>query len=448
MRLTILFHTLLLLAWLAHATGYAAPRTAANSHLQQLPDGRVVVTGLINSLERKAMYLRHGGGESEVRFGADTRVALEINWRQLENVSGETLAYHVPAANQTIEFRLPPGPRSATKLIRAGTVERDVKAAKAEKWLSAYGVQIYLGQRLEPRLPSNKDPRFVGEFTFAKGRDNPAQLKIDENTFEVSMKNGGQTHALIFGLLKVRDCEPHVNRARVIGHKLDNVVVADEIHVLPIGDQTADDDLGLPRYLFIGDSISGNYSRGLRESLKGKLNVHHPPTNCGPSAKGANSIVSWLGAFDVPGRHWDVISFNFGHWDAHNTKEAYQANLEIVIKHLRESGARLIWVTTCPVPNGYDPAGELDADGHAPGRKAGVMEKYLNPWALEVLKRHPDIMICDQWKFVKEHQDDIYQDWWKGQNVHFSGKLADELGKLLARHVLKKLKEPRTETVR
>jgi len=71
----------------------------------------------------------------------------------------------------------------------------------------------------------------------------------------------------------------------------------------------------------------------------------------------------------------------------------------------------------------------------------------LVPWAAEVLEGHKDIMICDQWKFVKDHQKDIYKDWWQGRNVHFSGEAADALGKYLAKHVLKKLKEPRTETV-
>jgi len=425
----------------------AAPGTANNSVEKKLPDGRVMVAGLINSLERDSLFLRHSDGETEVRFSDKTSVALEANWRQLGNVAGDKIVYRVHSSNQTIDFPLPDGPRSATKTVRARAVERDVKTAKAEKWLSAYGVRIYLNEALPHQLPTQDDPRFVGSFTFARGRGKPAQLEVDEDTFDVSMKKGGQTHTLIFGLLTTKDCEPYVNRARVIGRKVDDAVVADEIHLLPIGDQTLDDNLALPRYLFIGDSISGNYSRGLRKALEGKLNVHHPPTNCGPSAKGANSIISWLGAYEVPGRHWDVISFNFGHWDAHSTKEAYQENLDTVIRQLRETGARLIWVTTCPVPGGYEPAGDLDPDGHAPGRKAGVMEKYLNPWAAEVLEGHKDIMICDQWKFVKDHQKDIYKDWWQGRNVHFSGEAADALGKYLAKHVLKKLKEPRTETV-
>jgi acyl-CoA thioesterase-1 len=158
-------------------------------------------------------------------------------------------------------------------------------------------------------------------------------------------------------------------------------VIADEIHLHPIGDQAAQDDPKFPRYLFIGDSISGNYSAGLKNALEGRFNLHHPPTNCGPAGNGAKNIVNWLGAYDQPGRHWDVISFNHGHWDAGNDKAAYQRNLEKIIGELKKTGAKLIWVTTCPVPNGYDPAGALNERGKAPGRTAGVMENHLNPWA-------------------------------------------------------------------
>ena len=65
------------------------------------------------------------------------------------------------------------------------------------------------------------------------------------------------------------------------------------------------------------------------------------------------------------------------------------------------------------------------------------MKKYLNPWALEVVKRHPQISICDQWQYCQNHEKDSYQKWWAGKNVHFSGAAADSLGQLLAEHVLK-----------
>ena len=162
------------------------------------------------------------------------------------------------------------------------------------------------------------------------------------------------------------------------------------------------------RLLFIGDSISGNYDRGLRDTLGEKVNIHHPPTNCGPSSKGAKSIVDWLGAYDQRGRHWDVISFNHGHWDAGNNIGDYQHNLELIIKSLKKTGAKLVWVTTCPVPYGFEQAGGTDDLGKAPGRKWGVMEKHLNPWALEVISRLPEITICDQWQFVKDNEDNLY----------------------------------------
>lgn len=216
-----------------------------------------------------------------------------------------------------------------------------------------------------------------------------------------------------------------------------DVFHATEVLLRPIPDQTANDDPNLPRYLFIGDSISGNYGPGLRAALEGKFNLHHPPTNCGPSGKGRGRVNIWLGDYNTKGRHWDVISFNFGHWDASNTKQTYQENLEGVIAQLKKTGASLIWVTTCPVPNGYQPAGDLQPDGRATGRTTGVMKKYFNPRAAEVIARHPEISVCDQWQFVKDHQQVLYREWWAGKNVHFGGEPAHALGRFLAEHVLR-----------
>jgi acyl-CoA thioesterase-1 len=292
---------------------------------------------------------------------------------------------------------------------------------------------------LADHLPTEAEPFFAGRWTFGQGRGKPAALAIGGETFEVSMKTGGQTNVLVYGALAPADIRPFVYRAAVVGKEARGALVADEVHLEPVGDQAASDNPSLPRYLCIGDSISYNYAKALREALAGKANVHHPPTNCGPSGKGVGNIVEWLGAWEVKGRHWDVISFNFGHWDAGGTKEKYQANLEIVIREMKKTGAKLIWVTTCPVPEGCKPAGDLDANGKAPGRTAGVMKKYLNPWALEVMKRHPEIAVCDLWQFVADHRGDLYAEWWKGNNVHFSGEGADALGTVLARRVLEAL---------
>ncbi len=345
---------------------------------------------------------------------------------------GTTFQYQVHSSKQKIEFALPAGPVCAELPVRR--VDEALERLKSESWIEERGLRLFFNQKRTQQLPSKEDPRFVGEWG---ATTKPRTLTVNGDRYELSLKNGGQANALLFNVLTTADCRPFVNRARVIGKKMGGVLVADEIHLTPIGDQAAMDDPKLPRYLFIGDSISGNYSNGLRAALKGKFNLHHPPTNCGPSAKGRSETVEWLGGHETEGRGWDVISFNFGHWDAGINKANYQANLEAVIAELNKTRAKLIWVTTCPVPSGNDPVGELGDDGKAPGRKAGVMEKYLNPWAAEVIAKHPEISVCDQWQFVKDDADGIYKEWWAGKDVHFRGEMADQLGALLGDHVEK-----------
>jgi acyl-CoA thioesterase-1 len=414
----------------------------SNSSLQiaraQNDGETVTVSGLIIPRDNEGMYVRNPEGQFEIEWNDATEVALDVNTRLLSGLKNDVLGYKVQASKQVIDFAIPQGPIAGiVKLRNRGLVASALKVAESEKWIAEFGLILRFNEKLKHQLATQDDPRFIGQWDpTAK----PRRLEIDGQKYEVSLKKGGQTNALLFNMIGVDDCKPFVNRARVIGKRKGDVIVANEIHVLPIGDQTSQDNPKLPRYLFIGDSISGNYNNGLRKSLADQYNIHHPPTNCGPSGKGKDSIVEWLGGYQQKGRHWDVISFNFGHWDAGNDKATYQANLEAVIAELKKTEAKLIWVTTCPVPRGMPPAGDLSPDGKAPRRTSGVMKKYLNPWALEVIKRHSEISVCDQWQFVKDNEDQLYAKWWKGDNVHFSGERADALGKYLSEHVMKIMK--------
>jgi acyl-CoA thioesterase-1 len=386
------------------------------------------------------MYIRNEEGQSEITWTSKTKVALVVNNRLLSGLKVDRLTYKIHSSKEVVTFSIPKGPITGIKTSRGGKIlQRDLQSAEKQKWLSENDLNLYFNEKpAREQLGTKDDPRFIGIWDPAT---KPRTLSINGAKYEISMKKGGQTSVLLYNLLSVKDCKPFINEATVIGRQKGGVLIAEEIHLDPIGDQVALDDPKLPRYLFIGDSISGNYDKGLREALAGKFNLHHPPTNCGPSGKCAKSIVNWLGAYDQPGRHWDVISFNHGHWDGKNDKVTYQANLEKVIAELKKTKAKLIWVTTCPVPNGYGPAGPLEANGKAPGRTAGVMKKYLNPWALEVMKRHPQISICDQWQYCKDQATELYKDWWVGKNVHFKGEPADKLGHFLAQHVLKVMKK-------
>jgi len=395
----------------------------------------VIVEGLITPRDDDGMYVRNPDGQFEIEWAKDTRVALEVNTRLFKGLKGDTLHYRVHSSKEIIRFTLPKGPVTGIVGVRnKGQLEKKLKEAREEKWIGEHGLRLRFGESLPQQMASPDDLRFIGLWNpTAK----PRTLSINGKKYECSLKKGGQTSALLFNLVGTKDCRPFINRARVVGQRKGEVIIAEEIHLKPIGDQAALDDPKLPRYLFIGDSISGNYDRGLRAALAGKFNLHHPPTNCGPSGSGVKNIVGWLGAYDQPGRHWDVISFNHGHWDSKNNKASYQENLEKIIAELKKTKAKLIWVTTCPVPNGYPEAGDLDSNGKVPGRTAGVMEKYLNPWALEVMKNHPEISICDQWQFVKDNEAALYKEFWAGKDVHFSGEPAEKLGAFLATHVLK-----------
>ena len=399
----------------------------------------ITVEGLVIPRDNEGMYLRNPDGQFEIEWTKETKVALEVNTRLFKGLKGDVLHYQVQASKEVLRFKLPKGPVTGIVEVRnKGQLETKLKEAREENWIGEYGLRLFFGENRPQQIASPDDLRFIG---FWDSASKPRALTILGKKYECSLKKGGQTKALLFNILETKDCKPFVNRARVVGQRKGDVIHAKEIHLQPIGDQAGLDDPRLPRYLFIGDSISGNYDRGLRAFLAGKFNLHHPPTNCGPSAKGRSSIVEWLGAYRQPGRHWDIISFNHGHWDSKNDKDSYQANLEKIISELKKTKAKLIWVTTCPVPNGFSPAGEMSKEGRAPGRMAGVMEKFLNPWALEVMKKHPEISICDQWQFVKDNGNGIYKDFWASKDVHFSGNPADKLGEFLGKHVLQVTKE-------
>jgi acyl-CoA thioesterase-1 len=116
-----------------------------------------------------------------------------------------------------------------------------------------------------------------------------------------------------------------------------------------------EDAAGLPRVLIIGDSISIGYTIPLRTLLAGKANVHRITTNGGPTSNGVANIDKWLGD-----QKWDLIHFNFGLHDLkimdtgkHQVPiEDYEKNLETLVARMQKTGAKLIWATTTPVPEG------------------------------------------------------------------------------------------------
>lgn len=129
------------------------------------------------------------------------------------------------------------------------------------------------------------------------------------------------------------------------------------------------------RVLLLGDSISIGYTPHVRKALRGEAIVvrairgqdHRATENCEGTTKGVKELDRWLA---LDGGDWDVIHFNFGMHDlkrvqpdsgknSNNPKHPhqagpaqYEANLREIVARLQKTGARLIFATSTPVPEG------------------------------------------------------------------------------------------------
>jgi hypothetical protein len=182
----------------------------------------------------------------------------------------------------------------------------------------------------------------------------------------------------------------------------------------------------LPRVLLIGDSISMGYTVPVRELLKGKANVHRIAENGGPTINGLEHIPQWLGS-----GKWDVIHFN---WGLHDLKigsdesrqvplDKYEQNLRELVARLRQTGARLVFATTTPVPEG-----KLN-----PRRVSGDVIAY-NAAALKVMHENA-IPIDDLYGFALPRLKTIQLP----VNVHYTPEGYQALAGQVAESILQEL---------
>lgn len=194
----------------------------------------------------------------------------------------------------------------------------------------------------------------------------------------------------------------------------------------------------LPRVLLIGDSISIGYTVPVRKLMAGMANVHRPLTNCGPTTTGLAQIDKWIGT-----KEWDVIHFNWGLHDlkymgpggknlANPKAESsfqqvppakYEANLRKLVARLRKTGAKLIWRSTTPVPEGCQ------------GRVVGDSVKY-NAIAKKIMDEN-GIEIDDQYSFCMTKLDKIQ----RPANVHFTSEGSAALAERAVKAINSALKD-------
>jgi len=199
-----------------------------------------------------------------------------------------------------------------------------------------------------------------------------------------------------------------------------------------------------PRVLILGDSISIGYTPHVQELLKGEAEVVRPTRpsgkaeNCSGTTLGVTEIDRWL---EIGGGKWSVIHFNFGLHDLKRVDaatgaasgdaadprqaepEAYEENLRRIVKKLKGSGARLVFATTTPVPDGK----------LSPHRDAEDVERY-NAIARRVMEEN-GIAIDDLYGFALPRLAEIQ----RPANVHFTPEGSKALAEQVAASVRKHL---------
>jgi len=174
---------------------------------------------------------------------------------------------------------------------------------------------------------------------------------------------------------------------------------------------------GLPKVLLIGDSVSRGYTQAVRKELKGKVNVHRAPENCGPTANGLRKIDVWLGQ-----EKWDVIHFNFGIHDRATPLADYTKRLEELLERMEKTGAKIVWASTTPIPD--DPAKKQYA--------ASIVERNDAAAALMKKRGHS---IDDLFSEISPKLDTLQNP----NDVHFNAAGYDFLGAQVAASLLAEL---------
>jgi len=186
--------------------------------------------------------------------------------------------------------------------------------------------------------------------------------------------------------------------------------------------EAIEDTEGLPRVLLIGDSISMGYTLPVRKLLDGQANTHRIPANGGHTENGIANLQKWLGK-----GKWDVIHFNWGIHDLKIMPDGkrqvesgdYEANLRLLVTTLQASGAKLIWASTTPIPEG-----ELN-----PPRRFGQVSEY-NEIAARVMQEN-GVPINDLYAWMTPKFEAFH----KPKDLHYTEAGSDHLAEKVAEAV-------------
>jgi lysophospholipase L1-like esterase len=184
----------------------------------------------------------------------------------------------------------------------------------------------------------------------------------------------------------------------------------------------------LPRVLIVGDSISIGYTPFVEKQLAGKATIAHNAANAGTTGNGVFMMDSWL---DAKQGKWDVVHFNFGLHDlkrlsdgGHQVEPAqYERYLRLFVEKLKGTGAKLVFATTTPVPEGKV----------SPPRTPADVPAY-NAIAVRVMKEN-NIPVNDLYSLALAH----LSEWQLPVNVHYKPEGYEGLARQVSKAISEQL---------
>lgn len=249
-----------------------------------------------------------------------------------------------------------------------------------------------------------------------------AEVKSVDANGLVTLLSGGQELIAELGNRDARlggrsiaDLKPFATEVEVQADWLDNRWVAQEILFRQVGSIDPEDQQ--PRLLVLGDEVSLSYLHSLRRLLVDKYSVHHPPENCRGTAQW-NRLPLWLGPYRQPGYRWDTIVFNVGLGDLSTSESDYAARLKQAIASLKKTEARMVWLSTTPLPTAWEPA-TGPAAAKLTRDEAQLKVNRLNQIAREVLREFPEIKQIDLGSQVQSEQNGKLQEWFRQPGCSF-----------------------------
>ncbi|MDG2015114.1 MAG: hypothetical protein P8J33_16530 [Pirellulaceae bacterium] len=420
-------HRFLLAIFFLSSTGAVSFLSSIEAQLAtpQLID-EVRVNGLVLGVRKYSFTLQSIDKIHNVQIPNGTPMLLKLNKPEFD-LDKRTVSFSLmlsaedgeDANNEVVIWKLPE-PTFVTTTFR-NEAEKEKVLAQSVRFLDRFTIS--------DRPLERTDLSFGGEL---KKSPTPGQFLLAENGGVYAIELG-KRRGLLAGF-SIMDLIPMQTSVWVQGSVEGDSIVASRIRFEYLGDATGGFDPSLPNVLSLGDVTSYDYQRPLIEALRGRANVHHPPTWTGASSNWKR-LHHYVGQLDQTKPTWDIIALNFGIRDDTQTREEYQENLRNAIRLLNRTGAKLIWVNSTPIPNGY-PAGQ--ADQPLTGRVRGRME-LQNHWAAVVMAEFPNVKISDVWQVVKDGRKERYKNWWRGDSISFDYLESIPLGRCVGESVLQTL---------